>query len=64
MKSTVKDYRQSRLYKLALVKLIKEQKVKYIYKSKTFKMIEENFLETILAGLEIIIEANKRQIQI
>lgn len=62
--TTIEDYRQSRLYKLAFKKLQLDKKVKHYYTSKTFKIVEEDFAEIILQGLEILNEANKRQIKI
>ena len=64
MTTTVKDYRESRLYKLAFKKLQLDGKVKHHYTSNTFKVVEENFDEIILQGLELLFEANKRQIKI
>ena len=62
--TTVKDFRDSRLYKLAFRRLVMKDRVKYHYVSNTFKVVEEDFLEIILEGLVILNEANKRQIKI
>lgn len=62
--TTVNDFRQSRLYKLAFTKLIMDKKVKYHYTSNTFRIVEEDFLKNILEGLLILREANKKQIKI
>lgn len=62
--TTIKDFRESRLYQLAFKRLVMKDKVKYHYVSKTFKVVEEDFLEILLQGYEILNEANKRQIKI
>ena len=62
--TSVEQYRNSRLYKLAFKKLQLDGKVDVIHQSKTFKCVEENFGEIILEGLLILKEADKRRIKI
>lgn len=62
--TTVKDFRESRLYQLAFKKMQLEKNVEYIYKSKNFKVAKEEFDEVILEGLLLILEANKRHVKI
>lgn len=62
--TTVDDFRQSRVYKLAFKKMLIEKKVPIIYESKTFKMVEEDFPQIILEGWLLSIQANKRHIKI
>lgn len=62
--TTVKDFQESRLYRLAFKRLVMKDKVKYHYISKTFKIVEEDFLEILLQGYEILNEATLRQIKI
>ncbi len=62
--TTVKDFQESRLYQLAFKRLVMKDRVHYHYISKTFKVVEEDFIEIILEGLIILNEANKRQIKI
>jgi len=62
--TTVKDYRESRLYQLAFKRLVLKDLVNFHYISNTFKVVEEDFVEIILEGLVILNEANKRQIKI
>lgn len=64
METLVKEYRDSRLYKLAFKRLVMKDRVEKHYISNTFKVVEEDFLEIILEGLVILNEANKRQIKI
>jgi len=61
---SVERFRQTRLYNLAFKKLQLDGKVKTKYLSKTFKIVEEDFLEIIEQGLIISKEAAKRRIKI
>ena len=56
--------RKSKLYNLALRQRVKTKQIKITYLSKNFKVVEDDFFDTVLMGYEILNRATKRGIKI
>ena len=56
--------RKSKLYRLALTQRVKTKKINFLYSSKNFNIVEDDFFETLLMGYEILNRATKRGIKI
>ena len=63
-KERLKKLRKSKLYNLALKQRVKIRQINITYLSKNFKVVEDNFFETLLMGYEILNRATKRGIKI